>query len=173
MDRTATVATLSFAALLLGAAPSVGQTVTTQTGLTISTPWARATPGGAKVGAAYLSLKLPASIDDTLVAASSPVAGSVELHTHMHDGGVMRMRRLDKIAVGGGNTVTFRPGGLHIMLIDLKQPLKEGDRVPLTLRFEKAGEVALDVPVLKVGSPGPGGADGEHRGGHHGGHGKH
>lgn len=169
MDRTATVATLSLAALLLATPLSLAQTVTSPTGLTLSMPWARATPGGAKVGAAYLEIKAAAGSDDTLVSASSSIAGSVELHTHSHDGGVMRMRRVDKIAVGGGTTVTFRPGGLHIMLIDLKQPMKVGDRVPLTLRFEKAGEVALDVPVLKVGAPGPGGSGG----GHHSGHGKH
>ncbi len=168
MNRSVPVATLSLVALLLGSTLSLGQTVTSQTGLTVSTPWARATPGGAKVGAAYLEIKGAIGGDDILVAASSPIAGTVELHTHAHDGGVMRMRRVDKIAVGRGATVAFRPGGLHIMLIDLKQPMKEGDRVPLALRFEKAGEVALEVPVLKVGAPGPGGS-----GSGHVGHGKH
>jgi hypothetical protein len=142
----------------------------TTSNVTVSSPWARATPGGAKVGAAYLTLDAKAA--DKLVAARSPVAGAVELHTHTHEGGVMRMRRIEAIPAAPGSTVKLEPGGHHIMLMDLKQPLKEGEAIELTLVFEAAGEMTVKVPVLKVGSPGPGEGGKAGHGGH-GGHGKH
>lgn len=159
---TAILATLA----MLAAGPVAGQTV--ETPVAVTSPWARATPGGAKVGAAYLELSTSKAADK-LVSAKSPVAGVVELHTHANENGVMKMRRIDGIPVEAGKKVTLQPGGLHIMLMDLKQPLKEGEAIDLTLVFEKAGEVAVKVPVLKVGSPGPGGK----AGGSQGGHGKH
>ena len=148
--------------------PAAAQTSAPEASLAVSSPWARATPGGAKVGAAYLEVA-GAKAADKLVSAKSPVAGVVELHTHAHEDGVMKMRRVESIPVEVGKKVTLQPGGLHIMLMDLKQPLKEGETIDLTLVFEKAGEVAVKVPVLKVGSPGPGG----NASGGHGGHGKH
>ena len=138
--------------------------------ITVSKPWARATPGGAKVGAAYLQLSAAPNAPDKLVAAKSPVAGTVELHTHSQVDGVMKMRRVDDVAIAAGKRVTLQPGGLHIMMMELKQPLKEGETIDLTLVFEKAGEVSVKVPVLKAGSAGPDGAKG---GGGHGGHHKH
>ena len=96
---------------------------------------------------------------DRLVAASVDVADHAELHTHLNDNGVMKMRQIPDIPVEAGATVKLQPGGLHIMLMDLKQPLKEGDKIPMTLRFEKAGEVKVDVHVDKVAPcrrlPGP------------------
>jgi copper(I)-binding protein len=80
------------------------------------------------------------------------VADHAELHTHLNDNGVMKMRQIPDIPVEAGATVKLQPGGLHIMLMDLKQPLKEGDKIPMTLRFEKAGEVKVDVHVDKVGA---------------------
>lgn len=154
----------------LAASAAIAQQGSQSSGVTVTKPWARATPGGAKVGAAYLQLSAAPSGPDKLVAARSPVAGNVELHTHSQVDGVMKMRRVDDIAVAPGKNVTLKPGGLHIMLMDLKQPLKEGETIDLTLVFEKAGEVAVKVPVLKVGSAGPDGAKG---GGGHGGHHKH
>lgn len=142
-------------------------------GVAVSTPWARATPGGAKVGAAFLEMSAPAGAADTLKAAKSPVAGVVELHTHTQSNGVMQMRRVDDIPVPAGSKVVMKPGGFHIMLMDLKKPLKEGEAIDLTLVFEKAGEVKVTVPVLKAGSPGPGGAAPANSGGHGGAHGKH
>lgn len=151
------------------AAPAYAQQATDT--VKVSTPWARATPGGAKVGAAYLEIAAPKT-GDKLLSANSPVAGVVELHTHAHENGVMRMRKVDSIPVEGGKSVKLAPGGLHVMLIDLKQPLKEGESIDLTLVFEKAGEVPVKVPVRKIGDPGPGGKAGGGHGGH-GGHGKH
>jgi periplasmic copper chaperone A len=166
----------AFVAVALGASPVVAQEPKPAvSAVTVTAPWARATPGGAKVGGAYLEITAKPGAADALVSAHSTVAGVVELHTHVHDGGVMRMRRVEEIAVPAAGKVTLKPGGLHIMLMDLKQPLKEGETIDLTLTFRRAGEVQVKVPVLKVGSPGPGGdAKGGHRGhGGHGDHGKH
>lgn len=118
---------------------------------TIGTPWARATAGRSETGAAYLTLTGGDSAD-ALVAASSPVAETVELHTHLEEDGVMRMRPVAMIPVGPGEKVELKPGGLHIMLIGLKGPLKEGKRFPLTLTFQRAGTVRTEVPVLAPGA---------------------
>jgi copper(I)-binding protein len=114
--------------------------------LTLIDPWARATVTGQGSGAAYLTIRNDGGTD-RIVSASAPVSNVVELHTHTLDGGVMRMRQVDAIDVTGGTTTQLKPGGLHIMLIGLKAPLKAGDSFPLTLKFEKAGEVKLDVKI--------------------------
>lgn len=136
-------------------------------GVTVVEPWARATPGGAKVGAAYMELKAGAAGADKLVSASSGVAEAVELHTHVMDGGVARMRRVDGIPVPANGSVALKPGGYHIMLINLKQQLKAGEKVKLTLKFEKAGAVDVEASVQPIGAQGVGG------GMEHGAHGKH
>jgi periplasmic copper chaperone A len=129
-------------------------------GITIVTPWARATPGGAKVGGAYLQLKAATGTNDRLVAAKSPAAGAVEIHDHINEGGIMKMRRVDGIAVSGGQSVTLKPGGYHLMLMDLKQPLQQGGKLPLTLVFEKAGEIAVEATIAPIGAMGPAGDQG-------------
>ena len=126
-------------------------------GMTVVKPWARATPGGAKVGGAYLELKAAAGADDRLVAARSPAAGVVEIHDHIDEAGVMKMRRVDGVKVSGGQSVVLKPGGYHLMLMDLKQPLKQGGKLPLTLVFEKAGEVAVEAMIAPIGAAGPDG----------------
>ena len=120
--------------------------------ITVVAPWARATPGGAMVGGAYLELKAAPGQGDRLVSASSPIAGTVEVHEHINEGGIMKMRRVDGLAVPGGASLMFKPGGYHLMLLDLKQPLKQGDRVGLTLTFEKAGTLAVEGPVAPLGT---------------------
>ena len=121
-------------------------------GITVVAPWARATPGGAKVGGAYLELKAAAGAGDRLVSASSPAAGTVEIHEHANEGGVMKMRRIDGLAVPAGGSVVLKPGGYHLMLMDLKQPLKQGDKLQLTLTFEKAGILSVEGPVAPIGA---------------------
>ena len=125
-------------------------------GVKISSVWSRATPGGAKVGAAFLEIS--AKDGDALISATSPVCETVELHTHTMDDGVMKMRRIDKIEIEGGKSVSLKPGGHHLMLMGLKAPLKEADRVPLTLVFEKAGPVNVEATVGAVGAKGPEGS---------------
>lgn len=116
--------------------------------------WSRATAGGSKTGAAYATLTNKGTAGDRLVSASTPVAGKVELHTMSMEGDVMRMRQIDGIDVNPGASVELKPGGLHIMLMDLKAPLKEGDKFPLTLNFEKGGSSTLDVSVRSLAATG-------------------
>lgn len=113
--------------------------------IAVTDAWARASV--TSTGAAYLTIENKGSADDTLVEAGSPVAERVEVHDMTMEGMVMKMRKLDALPVAAGETVALAPGGKHIMLIGLKGPLAEGDTVPLTLVFEKAGEVAVEAPV--------------------------
>jgi copper(I)-binding protein len=117
--------------------------------------WARATPGAATIGAAYFAIVNPTGSADRVIAISSPIAERAEIHQHYLDGDVMRMRKVPSVDIGPGETVIFKPGGFHLMLINLKQPLRQGDRFPLTVEFEKAGDVHVDVTVLSVGAKGP------------------
>ena len=118
--------------------------------MSIGHPFARSTPAGAKAGGAYLSIENKGKVADKLLSASSPKAGSVELHTMSMDGNVMRMRQIPAIDVAPGATVKLAPGGLHIMLQEIKQPLKKGEKFPMTLVFERAGEVKVEVVVEDV-----------------------
>ena len=127
--------------------------------LVISQAWSRATPGGAKAGAGYLTIENKGSAADRLVAISGDVAGKIEVHEMAMNNGVMTMRPLDKgLVIEPGKTVKLAPGGYHLMLMDLKTPLKQGDKVPLTLEFEKAGKIAVSLDVQGVGAQGPAGA---------------
>jgi len=122
--------------------------------LTVMDAWSRATP--ARTGVAYLTVFNHGSAMHRLLGAETPVAERAELHTHTMRDGVMRMRRIEAVEVHPGEPAVFAPGGNHVMLIGLKEPLKQGDRFSLTLRFEQAGEITVEVPVLKAGSMGPG-----------------
>ena len=119
-------------------APAVAQ-------VKVEAAWARPTVQGQTVGGAYLTLQSAQA--DRLLGASTPVAGSVELHRMSMDGDVMRMRSLDAIDLPAGRSVALKPGGTHLMLVGLKAPLKAGEKFPLKLRFEKAGEVEVVVNV--------------------------
>jgi copper(I)-binding protein len=135
-------------------------------GIAIEGPWARATPGRATNGAAYFTLTNQGPAGDRLIGASSPAAGRVELHTHVHDNGVMRMRKLPGIDLTPGASVTFRPGGYHVMLMGLKAPLRKGGTFPLTLRFEKAAPKTVTVKVMGIGAMGGGTSHGHTMDGH-------
>jgi copper(I)-binding protein len=121
-------------------------------GVAVTDAWARATPPGAKAAAAYVTIANNGSAADQLVAASTPVAGKAQVHTTINADGVMQMRPVDALDVKPGATVTLKPGGYHIMLTDLKQPLKEGDTFPLSLRFQTAGTIETTVAVAKAGA---------------------
>lgn len=126
--------------------------------LVISQAWSRATPGGAKVAGGFLTIENKGSAPDKLVAVSAEIAGKVEVHEMAMDNGVMKMRPLDKgLVIEPGKTVKLAPGGNHLMLQDLKRPFKQGDKVPVTLEFEKAGKVAVSLDVQGVGAQAPGG----------------
>lgn len=108
--------------------------------------WARPTLGQARNGAAYLTISTTGTAD-RLIAASAPVAGKTELHTMTMNNNVMQMRPVDAIQVTPGTDVKLQPGGLHVMLLDLKSPLKLGEKFPLTLKFERGGEIQVQVEV--------------------------
>jgi periplasmic copper chaperone A len=112
----------------------------------IGHPWARPTAAGQKVGGGYLKLTNTGTAD-RLISVSSEVSDSVELHTMSMEGAVMRMRQVQGIDLPAGQTVELKPGGLHIMFMGLKAPLKEGSKFPVKLKFEKAGEVVVQVKV--------------------------
>jgi hypothetical protein len=118
----------------------------------IDHPWARATPSGAKVGAGYLKLTNTGATPDRLVGATAAAAGRVEIHEMSMDNGVMKMRPIkDGVELKPGATVELKSGGYHLMMMDLKQPLKQGDHVKGTLTFEKAGAVDVEFAVEGVG----------------------
>ena len=129
--------------------------------LVITQAWSRATPSGAKVAGGYLTVENKGSAADKLIGVSGDIAGKIEVHEMAMNDGVMKMRPLDKgLAIEPGKTVKLAPGGYHLMMMDLKNPLKQGDRVPVTLEFEKAGKVQVTLDVQAVGAPGPGPAAG-------------
>jgi periplasmic copper chaperone A len=120
--------------------------------LTVSGAFLRASPKVANAGAGFLTISNSGKTDDKLIGASADVSKTVELHTHIKDGEIMRMRQVQSIAVPAGGAAQLKPGGDHVMFIDLKGPLMEGDKVPVTLVFEKAGKIDVVMPVLGVGA---------------------
>lgn len=117
----------------------------------ITSPWVRATPGAARTSAVYMTLRSASA--DRLVAAGTPVADTAELHATVRDGDIMRMRPISGIDLPAGRTVALSPGGLHVMLLGLHTPLKEGEAIPLTLTFERAGTMEVRVPVARADAP--------------------
>src|SRR3984885_6859567 len=147
------------AALVAGllAAPARAQEVRAGD-LMITQAWSRATPGGAKVAGGYLTIENKGSTSDRLIGGSGDVTDRIEVHEMTTSNGVMTMRPLDNgLTIEPGKTVKLAPGGYHLMMFDLKSPLKQGDKLPLTLDFEKAGKVKLSLDVEGVGAKGPAG----------------
>ena len=121
--------------------------------LHIGHPWARATPKGAPVGGGYLTITNNGSESDRLVGGSVGFAKKFEVHRMSMDQGVMKMRPVEGgVEIRPGETVTLKPGGLHIMFVGLDKPLKQGDRVPATLDFAKSGKVKVDFVVEGMGA---------------------
>jgi copper(I)-binding protein len=133
--------------------------------LRIVHPWARFTPPGAPNGVVYMTIENQGAEPDRLVGASTPRAERVEIHATMKEGEVFSMQPREAIELKPGEAAVFEPAGLHFMLLKLSAPLNEWDSFPLTLRFEKAGEIEIDVRIEAGPSHGP---EGEHgAGGHH------
>ena len=120
--------------------------------------WARASAGAASTGAVYLALTGGAQ-PDRLVEVSTPVAAMAGVHESIAEGGIMRMRAVDAMPILPGKTVTFAPGGYHIMLMELSHPLVAGQTFPLTLKFEHAAPTTVDVRVLAIGAGATAGQD--------------
>lgn len=117
--------------------------------LKIENPYARATVPGQKAAGGFMKIENKGTADQ-LIAASSPVAGEMQLHTMTMDGNVMKMREVKVIDVPANGSVELKPGGLHLMFMDIKSPLKAGEAVPVKLKFQKAGEVEIKVPVREI-----------------------
>ena len=154
---------MAFAAFLVVCIPEVEAQAQAQaqskaqTQPQVQDAWARPTVQGQTVGGGYFRID-GGPTGDRLLAVSADIAQSVELHTMRMDGDVMRMRQLDSVDVPAKQSVEFKPGGMHVMLIGLKTPLKVGNNFPMTLRFEKAGSVSVNVRVL----PAPPAAEHKH-----------
>ncbi|MEK7245054.1 MAG: copper chaperone PCu(A)C [Pseudomonadota bacterium] len=123
-------------------------------GVTVENPFARPSVGAAGAGAAYMTIRNQGPAD-RLIAVSTPAARVAELHTHIREGDVMRMRKIEAIEIPAHAAVNLAPGGLHVMLMGLHQPLKTGDTFAVTLAFEKAGAIAVQVPVKEMGAGTP------------------
>jgi copper(I)-binding protein len=146
-------ATLALATLCLVAGGATAHEYKLKS-LSIDHPFARATPPGAKTGGAFFVVENTGKTSDKLIGVASPAAGGTELHEMAMDGGVMKMRAIAAIDVPAGGKLELKPGGYHVMMFDLKQPLKPGDKVPLTLTFENAGSILVSVDVEAMGSMG-------------------
>jgi len=153
-----TLASVLFVATL-SAAPACAQEVKAGD-LVITQAWSRATPGGAKIGGGYLTIENKGTAPDRLIGAAGDVAAKIEVHEMAMNNGVMTMRPLDQgLTIEPGKTVKLAPGGYHLMMFDLKGPLKQGDKVQVTLEFEKAGKVTVSLDVQGIGAQAPAGSD--------------
>ena len=120
------------------------------TSIVVEHPWARATPGGAPNGVAYVTLINKGAEGDRLIGAESPVASSIQIHEEKTANGISHMSALGGIDLAPGAAVTLKPSGIHLMMA-LKEPLKKGATFPLTLTFQKAGPITVMVKVGSVG----------------------
>ena len=166
MNRNAFIAAVFIS--LSAAASAYGDDVTVG-GLKISAAWARATPKAAPVGGGYLTITNNGTAPDRLVGGSSDVSKRFEIHEMAMDGGVMKMRPLATgLEIKPGQTIEFKPGGYHLMFVDLNKPFEQGQHIKATLQFEKAGTVTVDFAVESIGaqtgggSPMPGGMQRQH-----------
>ncbi len=123
--------------------------------LQIEHPWARATPPGASVGGGYVTVSNAGGAADKLIGASSPAADHVELHVMSMDNGVMRMRQVPSFKVPAHGELTLKPGGNHLMFLGLKHPFEQGAKIPVKLKFEKAGTVEVELDVASMGASMP------------------
>jgi periplasmic copper chaperone A len=128
----------------------------------IAQPWARATPKGATTGAGYMTITNKGTTPDRVNCVSSDASAQCQIHTMTMDGGVMKMRPVEGgLEIKPGETLTLKPAGIHVMFLDLKHPLDQGNTVKVTLKFDKAGTVDVDYPIAAIGASAPPGTAGE------------
>lgn len=120
--------------------------------LAISGPWSRATPKGAQVGVGYMAIKNNGTTPDRLIGGSVDVADHFELHVTTIENGIARMRELSDIEIKPGQVIEFKPGGSHVMFVNLKHPLSKGEHINGTLVFEHAGKVQIEYSVEGIGA---------------------
>jgi periplasmic copper chaperone A len=127
----------------------------------ITQPWARATPKGASAGAAYMTITNAGNVPDRLSCVASDASAKCQIHSMSVDNGVMKMRPVEGgLEIKPGETVTLKPSGLHLMLVDLTHPLEQGKTVEATLHLDKAGTVKVEFPIAAIGASTPGSAAG-------------
>jgi periplasmic copper chaperone A len=127
----------------------------------ISEPWARATPKGASSGAAYMTITNNGKTPDRVACVSSDASAECQIHTMTMDNGVMMMRPVEGgLEIKPGESLTLRPGGFHMMLVNLKHPLEAGDTLTATLKFDSAGTIDVQYPIAAIGAAAPGAAPG-------------
>jgi copper(I)-binding protein len=129
----------------------------------VENAWIRPTPPGAKIAAGYMVIRNSGAAADRLLGASSPAAEKVQTHVTVKDGEILRMREVKGYEIPAGGRFELKPGGAHLMLVNIKAPLAQGQKVPATLRFEKAGEVKVEFSVGQpAGKPDASGHDHAH-----------
>ncbi len=129
--------------LALVASPALAQ-------VKIEDAWTRATAPGAKIAAGYMTIRNASKVPDRLVAASSPVAEKVQTHVTLKDGDIFRMREVKGYDIPARGSFELKPGGAHFMFVNIKASFKEGTKIPLTLRFDRAGEVKTELHVGRL-----------------------
>ena len=148
MTRVRGAALTLCVAALFAAAPAAAAE------MAVEAAWARASAGAARAAAVYMTMRNPGPAQ-ALVGAATPLAERAQLHTHIMDGDIARMRPVDRVALEAGGSVVFAPGGLHVMLFGLVQPLREGAVFPLTLHFEDGKSRTVDIAVGTVAAMAP------------------
>lgn len=149
ISTISTIALISFASIAFASSDKknsefrVGQ-------IKVENPYTRATVAGQKVAGGFMKIENKGAADQ-LISASSPIAAEMQLHTMSMEGNVMKMREVKAIDVPANGSVDLKPGGLHLMFMDIKAPLKAGESVPVKLKFQKAGELEIKVPVRELG----------------------
>jgi len=127
----------------------------------IAQPWARATPSGATTGAAYMTITNKGATPDRVNCVSSDASAQCEIDSMTMEGGVMKMRAVEGgLEIKPGQTVTLEPSSFHVMFVDLKRPLKQGQTMKATLKFDKAGTIDVEYPIARIGASAPGAAAG-------------
>jgi copper(I)-binding protein len=129
--------------LALLASPALAQ-------IEIENAWTRATPPGVKTAAGYMTIRNKSSSQDHLIRAASPLAARVEMHVHLHEGAVVRMRQVKGYDIPATGSLELKPGIAHLMFVDIKRPFKEGEQIPVALRFERAGEMKVEFRVGRL-----------------------
>lgn len=132
--------------LMLVATPAISQ-------VEIENAWARATAPGAKNGAGYMLIRNKSAVPDRLVGAQSSVSARVETHVHIKEGDVFRMREVKGYDIPANGSFELKPGGAHLMFVDIRRAFKEGEKFPVTLKFEKAKDITVDFHVGRLGAP--------------------
>ena len=155
---TAALFALSLAQLSAGHAQNADYNVGS---VQITQPWARATPKGASAGAAYMTVTNKGTTPERLSCVSSDVAAVCQIHEMSMVDGVMKMRPVEGgLEIKPGETVTLKPGGFHVMLLNLRHPLQQGQSLEATLKLETAGTVQVQFPIAAIGAPAPGASAG-------------